>query len=118
MVLSDEEAEQLAALNNHFVAACRGSLEDIPVYSCNPATTAETAHLLARAGFTVYCPYFTGKIRKHRRSKVKTDAAILYFSGYIFVQGASPKELFPDRVTRLRFGDMFGKISVEELLTY
>lgn len=118
MVLSDIEAAQIAALNSRFTEECGDASEEIPIYACNPATTAETAYLLARAGFKVYCPYFTGRVRKNRRSKVKIDAQILYFSGYIFVAGKSPKDLFPDRVTRLRFGEMFGSISVEELTSF
>ena len=118
MVLNDVELAQVSALNQEFLQTDIAGAEEVPIYACNPATTAETANLLARAGYKVYCPYFTGKIRKNRHSKAKIDAPILYFSGYVFVIGKSPKDQFPDRVSRLRFGEMFGSISVEELIAF
>ena len=118
MVLSDVELAQVHALNQEFLRTVTAGDEEVPIYACNPAATAETANLLAKAGYKVYCPYFTGRIRKNRRSKAKVNAPILYFSGYIFVAGNSPKDQCPDRVTRLRFGEMFGSISVEELIAF
>ena len=118
MVLNDVELTQIQTLNQEFLQQANIESQEIPIYACNPATTAETANLLAKAGYKVYCPYFTGKIRKNRHSKAKIDAPILYFSGYVFVAGKSPKDQFPDRVTRLRFGEMFGSIDVEELIAF
>lgn len=117
MVLSDDELAALTAINKRFLEHADEDGE-VPIYSCNPIETVKIAALLARAGYKVYCPYFMARVRKNRRSKAKIDAAVLYFSGYIFVAGRSPKDLFPDRVTRLRFGDMFGSIDVEQLVAF
>lgn len=121
MVLNDNELAALTAINRRFLEEFGEGVDEdseIPIYVCNPLNTAETAALLARAGYKVYCPYFMARVRKNRRSKAKIDAALLYFSGYIFVAGKSPKDMFPDRVARLRFGEMFGSIDVKQLTTF
>lgn len=117
MVLSDLDIAYLNESNTIFIDSVVGDV-DVPVYQCNPAKTAETARLLSQAGFRCYCPYFTAPVRKNRHSKQRVDMPFLYFSGYIFVLGKSPKDMFPDRVTRLRFADQFASIAFSDLIQY
>lgn len=117
MTLSEFDIANLDEVNNLFLAAVEEDAE-IPVYRCSPAATAETAFLLSRAGYRCYCPYFYAPVRRNRHSKKRVNMPFLYFSGYLFIIGKSPKEQFPNRVSRLRFADQFATIALSDLAEF
>lgn len=116
MPLNNIDIVHLDESNRQFLEQADGG--DVPIYQCNPAKTAETARLLAAAGFKCYCPYFIAPVRKNRHTKERVDMPFLYFSGYIFVLGRSPKDVFPDRVSRLRFAEQFATIALSDLIAF